>query len=429
MMLRTFIILILGITIVLNLVTLHFFQSNVEYQKGVKNNSLSPLTNFKSSLKRNNTYLKMKNVPSITCRENVIVCLAQKGNHSSYDRDSYGLLIKSLDLLYQNYLNDYFATASLIIFHTGDFTEKDREVLEQRQLPKTKGTLHIVDISNTSFWALPQFLSRETTNDWFLPDYTVGYRHMMRWYTLKLYEYLRQEWPCSYQYLMRMDEESFIYSKINYDVFSFMKQNQYSYGFRQCSFELRHIRPLWAEYRKIRPNISVQRPGFASQDLCGFYNNWFILELRWIYQSDVQDWLQWVDGTGYIYRKRVNDLILHTTAVYAFLHPAKIHRFLDFTYQHMTNYKSSKCPLWGAISGGYLDSQAHSHIQRYWAEDVLGRQCPRPGEKVPYFPRIMNLSLQDLSPTFHHMPNDTTLRLPEVAAGHVDLENTGLRSG
>ena len=80
-----------------------------------------------------------------------------------------------------------------------------------------------------------------------------------------------------------------------------------------CSFEMRHMKPLWKEYSESW-QLEIQRPGFVNQDLCGFYNNWFILDMSLIFQPDVQDWLQWMDGTGYIYRKRVNDLIVHVTA-------------------------------------------------------------------------------------------------------------------
>ena len=39
----------------------------------------------------------------------MIVYLAQKGNHSSYQRDSYDLLTKSLNLLYEHYfLNEHY---------------------------------------------------------------------------------------------------------------------------------------------------------------------------------------------------------------------------------------------------------------------------------------------------------------------------------
>jgi alpha 1,2-mannosyltransferase len=143
------------------------------------------------------------------------------------------------------------------------------------------------------------------------------------------------------------------------------------------------MKPLWKEYSDTRPHLLLQRPDFLTHDLCGFYNNWFILDLDWIFQPNVQDWLQWMDNTGYIYRKRVNDLIIHTTAAYAFLPPTRIHRFLDFTYEHFTDYKESGCPLWGAISGGYDDDHALERVliimpQPLWPNTVLVRTKRNP---------------------------------------------------
>ena len=368
------------------------------------------------------------------CRPNAIVYLTQK-HHSSYDRDSYGLFLKSLDLLFENYLNDHYANATVLVFHTGDFTDRDLQTWEKRYPPATHGTIQLRDLLNTTYWKLPAFLENDNPKKWFLPDYTVGYRHMMRWYAKLLYDYLRNEEgqaddSCRYQYVMRMDEESFIYSKINYDLFGFMSTNRYDYGFRQCSFEMRHMRPLWEEYTKDHP-LKPKREFLSPTDLCGFYNNWFIARIDMFFQPDFRHWLQWMDQSGYIYRKRINDLIIHTSGVYAFVDTDRIHRFLDFTYEHFTNYKKSQCPLWGAISGGYNDPNAHQRIAEYIQRELVDKACPKPYEKKPYFPRILNLTAKDLSPTYHHLPPHLrdTLSLPEVAAGHVDLANAGIRSG
>jgi hypothetical protein len=83
-------------------------------------------------------------------------------DHFSYQPDSYGLLAKSLDLL-----NEHFATASLLVFHTGEFTDADLHELEQRQAPQTHGTMQLVDISAMQYWQLPSFLEGETPKDWF----------------------------------------------------------------------------------------------------------------------------------------------------------------------------------------------------------------------------------------------------------------------
>jgi hypothetical protein len=87
--------------------------------------------------------------------------------------------------------------------------------------------------------------------------------------------------------------------------------------------------------------------------------------------------------------------------------------------------KHSKCPLWGAIAGGYADEHALETVMRYHVSEIVAKQCPRPGEKKPYFPRVMNISVQqDLSPTYYPL-TDTS----EVAAGYCDLQNVDIRSG
>ena len=139
---------------------------------------------------------------------------------------------------------------------------------------------------------------------------------------------------------MRMDEESFIHSKIRYNLFDNMTASSYVYGFRSCSYELSRIFPVWNDYianHTIRPNRPLQR------NLgCGFYNNWFIGNVTFFLSPQVQDWLRYVDQLGIIYRRRINDLLIQAAAVYAFAHTHQIHRFLDFTYEHFTLYPSGK---------------------------------------------------------------------------------------
>ena len=220
---KALLLLLFGIGVVVNLTTIRIFESSIAALPSENNPTVTVVTvtvpyNHHGKVTAKQEEPLLRDVRDV-CRPNVIVYLAQKGNHSSYQRDSYGLLTKSLDLLYEHYLNEHFATASLLIFHTGEFTDADLHELEQRQAPQTHGTMQLVDISSTQYWQLPSFLEGETPKDWFLPDYTVGYRHMMRWYALKLYEFLRNDWPCNYKYVMRMDEESFVYSPIRYVMF------------------------------------------------------------------------------------------------------------------------------------------------------------------------------------------------------------------
>ena len=62
---------------------------------------------------------------------------------------------------------------------------------------------------------LPRFLARR---------YSLGYRHMIRWYVVGLWEVLDR---MGYQYVMRMDEDSRILSAIPFDIFSLMAARGY----------------------------------------------------------------------------------------------------------------------------------------------------------------------------------------------------------
>jgi hypothetical protein len=113
------------------------------------------------------------------CKENAVIYMAQK-KHSSYNRDSHGLLTKSITLLFDNYLNQHhYNNTNVFIFHTGDFNIDD---LKQMEAPlSTKGLLHLVDLSNTTFWEIPEWLRGEDPQTWgAMAEFSVGYRHMVR---------------------------------------------------------------------------------------------------------------------------------------------------------------------------------------------------------------------------------------------------------
>lgn len=69
---------------------------------------------------------------------------------------------------------------------------------------------------------------------------------MMHWYAIDIWDYFQvygEETGCKYQYIMRFDEDSFLLSPVEYDVFDLMKRNDYNYGFRLCAYEMVHQQP------------------------------------------------------------------------------------------------------------------------------------------------------------------------------------------
>jgi hypothetical protein len=237
---------------------------------------------------------------------------------------------------------------------------------------------------------------------------------------------LNRENGCDYKYVMRMDEESFIYSKIEYNMFQEMETQGYEYGYRSCSYEMKHVDKMWQGYQRKHPAVKPKRQ-FVGQNLCGFYNNWFIADLSFFLSKPVQGFLKYADHSGDMYRKRSNDLILQTAAVYAFAEESKVHRFLDFTYQHFTSYHDSGCPMWGSLATGYNDKQGTAVADKL-VEDLKAKGCPREEEAFKF--KVFDLPPADLSPSYSHLPYHLiNMTLRHVKAGLVDVPHRGATSG
>ena len=361
-------------------------------------------------------------------RENAIVILAQK-KHATYDRDSYGLLIKSLRLLAKNYLSlhDHAENVDIFLFHTGDFDYRDIEALENLLEFRT-GILKLVNLDGTAFWTLPPWHKKDNQSHWAVSDiFPIGYRHMCRWFGVNIwyfFEQMNSQLSTSYRFLLRIDEDSFILSPIDYDIFNYMKGNEFVYGYRMCAYEMDYNRFVAPWFNKWKRKTPMKRE--ITRDLCGLYNNFFVADLDFFVSDPVRKYLKEIDRQGFIYRKRYGDLMIHSTAVYAFADPGNIHRFLDFTYQHVTTdhilNPGQGCVVWGGIQAGYKDKGAEQTLKSYVKEYVLDKNCTA---------NITFIMQEDLSPTYQHLPDDwkSRVRLKTIAAGKVELPLQGLLSG
>lgn len=236
----------------------------------------------------------------------------------------------------------------------------------------------------------------------------------------------------NFKYIMRMDEESFLHSPIRYDIFQYMSKRGYDYAYRTCSYEMNAIQQIFHNYtshaRLTLGNRWKKNRHFTGAH-CGFYNNWFIGNLHFFRSDNVQNMLNFFDREGYMYRDRLNDLVIQTGAVYAFAETKRIHRFLDFSYEHFTLDKDG-CPKWGALSTGYMDKSAEELVAHF-VKKLEDANCTMDDSKrvVPGL-HVSRDSVADLSPTYHHLkPKLRTMTILSVKAGRVDLPNRGELSG
>jgi alpha 1,2-mannosyltransferase len=348
--------------------------------------------------------------------KDAIVIMAQK-RHSTYGRDSLSLLYKSLSLLYQNYLVEHKDSVDVFIFHTGDFVEADLDILDD--ILHETGIVRLVNILDSPYWGRPAWLEGENSSSWANPSFSEGYRHMIRFFTIHIWNFFstlsmqqRLANGSTYDYILRLDEDSFLHSPIHYNIFDFMRENQYLYGFRMCSYEMYGMKWVWnylnrnkyEPYRDIDPKM------------CGIYNNFFVASIGFFLSVPVQHFLKEIDASNMIHQKCLGDLQIHSIIVYSFCPPHQIHRFLDFTYEHAT---FSKVCNWGGIQAGFNDSFAKERLNQFNYSMHNNTYCGF---------RRYTMNESDLSPTYNHHSGKGLL-LETIIAGAVETVGMGLLSG
>jgi alpha 1,2-mannosyltransferase len=289
------------------------------------------------------------------------------------------MLKKSLDLLYLNY-NDEFRN-DVLIFHSGAYTAEDE--LELRK-DGTRNEIHVIMLEEgTKFWSVPQFINQDTYSQWVgAPGFSIGYRHMCRWYAAMLFEFAEQ---LGYEYVMRFDEDSYILSEIKYDLFEFMKREDKSYAFRIDSFEICCHDPV--RQALVRRFLDVSGYDFSQGffgDCChapgdmlytqyGYYNNFFIGKVGFFRQDNVRRLFEFFDWSGSIYYQRENDLMVQSLSVQLFLHKDQVHKFEDWSYEHVSG---KTCENGGVVKGtddkGVLATDSILHFEEHGFAVPLG---------------------------------------------------------
>ena len=135
----------------------------------------------------------------------------------------------------------------------------------------------------------------------------------------------------------------------------------------------------------------------------------------------MQDFLRFIYERGHIYVWRLGDLMIHTITIFRFADASQVHRFLDFTYQHGTMNRTTKCLVWGGMQAGYADVQAKERLEWFYQKQSQKGACAL---------NRTTLALQDLSPTYAHLPEGMeAVELETVVAGNVEVMGKGLLSG
>ena len=172
---------------------------------------------------------------------------------------------------------------------------------------------------------------------------SISYRHMCR------YEsgfFFRHPLMDEYEYYWRVEPSVKFYCDINYDIFKFMKQNDYQYGFTIAMQEYRETIPtLWdktVEFMDKYPHFIAEENSMplisdddgASYNLCHFWSNFEIGKLDFLRSKAYLSYFEYLDKAGGFFYERWGDAPVHSIAASLFLDKEQIHYFDDVGYYH-----------------------------------------------------------------------------------------------
>lgn len=257
----------------------------------------------------------------------VVVYLARSTQQDAAD------LSRSLKLLKKNFLNRF--RYPVVVFIEPSFKgEWKNEVLRNSGVDCRFETIE---------FSVPSFLNAQAIPEYvFHPKFTLGYRHMCRFFSGAMY---LEPALKDYQWYWRLDTDSFVLGKVKYDVFEFMQKNGCIYGYNVMSKDepavsvgLWELTRRYIKDRSIRPTYLNEFIQDGEWDRSYYYTNFEISSMDFWRSQPVKDYFDYVDRSGGIYRYRWGDTLIHTMALGMFLDKSKTHRFTDIYYDHQGEF-------------------------------------------------------------------------------------------
>ena len=377
----------------------------------------------------------IRSTTTTRCKQNAIAYFVtkhstSKSSHNNFNNNdnvnendnnsTYGQLTKSLDLLFDHYLlpNLNYESTSVFLFHTGDYNEEDLAFLEWRYPIATKGTLQLVNVADSTYWNLPMSLSdhKEALE---LSESQLTVAHKTRFMTIGIYDFLEQTnhlYGCSYEYVLQLEESSFIYSPLSVEeeLFSDMTANNYMLQYRLCDppssstttkddqqHQNHHqntiVTQLLHDYSATMQNHHSHYKHKTSMDvlsseldhMCVPSSSFLVTSLPFMKSRPVQRYLSFCENLIYTTTTTTEEGLSQSSIVAGMmmvqndgkqlLEASHIHRRLDFTFFGSnpihTISKDSKCPT-GTLQAGYQDVSSDRTMSEFRYIYETQQNCP-----------------------------------------------------
>ena len=231
--------------------------------------------------------------------------------------------LKALD----TYFNNRFQYP-VIIFHERNFSANHRAQLKE------------VTTSNLYFqlieFKIPDFIVQPFPK--INCNASIGYNHMCRFHSLCVYE---QPVMKQLEYTWRLDDDTFILSNINQDIFRFMSDNDLVYGYTFIMSDAKRcVQHLWTNVTSYIRENHIKTHFFNKwTEPNMYYNNFEVSATKLWYSTEYKEYINMIDRTGGIYYNRWGDAPIKSIAVSMFVPENKTHCFCDVKYRHQGKHR------------------------------------------------------------------------------------------
>ncbi|CAF4218789.1 unnamed protein product [Rotaria magnacalcarata] len=245
---------------------------------------------------------------------------------SSTDR-SVSLTINMIHSVVHFFLVNATVQYPFLIFHDENFTS----IMRQQILSCVLRTNKHIQIS----FALVNFTTSIQPNPGSRLEKSIGYRLMCRFWTYDVF-YHPTILQGKYDYLMRMDADSYFSDVVHYDIFHYVKSQNVDYAYRSNYFELTPA---------LDPFLRRAFNGESDNFTC-IYNNFFIMRLKWFYKSkEVQRFIHELIDDDLILREYIGDGCIHAAIIHLASH-TKVKHLTDISYGHNFHVIPSGYEYW-----------------------------------------------------------------------------------
>lgn len=248
-------------------------------------------------------------------------------------KDDIDGLNKSLELVSKNVL-PFSENFDILLFHEDSLDSFLPDIIKLPNIKFHKIEFSVPDYPEEIKNNIPEFYPHPTHGNgpiaWGHPGFTLGYRHMCRFFAGEIF---KNDILKDYDYYMRLDTDSFILSPLNYDIFKWAKEKKCYYGY--IAPAVQHDNPKVAEglSSKVREKYPNSIPEFLL-----YYTNFELVYLPW-FRGKYMEFYDYVDKLGGIYTNRWGDHIIRFLGVNLFMNKENIIPVHGFTYQHGAVYR------------------------------------------------------------------------------------------